>query len=105
MQDRVVKNYIGGKWVDSQGGKLQPVRNPATGEALAQVWLSTTADVDKAVEAAHKAFHDWRRTPPPMRARLLFRLHHLMEEQFEELSRMVTMENGKTLDEARGEVR
>ena len=105
MQDRIVQNYIGGQWVNAQGGKLQPILNPATGETLGQVWLSTAADVDRAAQAAHKAFQEWRRTPPPVRARALFRLHHLMEENLEELTRIVTLENGKTLDEARNEVR
>lgn len=55
MQDRVVKNYIGGKWIDLHSGRLQPVHNPATGETLAQVCLSTAADVEDAVQAVQRA--------------------------------------------------
>jgi len=57
------------------------------------------------VEGAKEAFPDWRKTPPLARVRCLFRLKELMEERFEELSRIQTMEHGKTIDESRGETR
>lgn len=99
-----VKNYIGGEWVDSEG-KIKDVVNPTTCKVIAKVPISTKDETDAAVEAAKEAFPDWRRTPPLARARCLFRLKELMEENFEELSRIQTMEHGKTIDESRGETR
>jgi len=99
-----LKNYIGGKWVESKGEVIDVV-NPATCKVIAKVPISTTDELNAAVETAKKAFPEWRRTPPLARARCLFRLKELMEERFEELSRIQTMEHGKTIDESRGETR
>ncbi|MGD8506510.1 MAG: CoA-acylating methylmalonate-semialdehyde dehydrogenase [Candidatus Bathyarchaeota archaeon] len=99
-----LKNYINGEWVESKG-KLVDVVNPAKCKAIARVPISTREETDAAVEAAKEAFPEWRRTPPLARARCLFRLKELMEERFEELSRIQTMEHGKTIDESRGETR
>src|SRR5699024_12493576 len=62
-----VKNFIGGKWVASTSEKVEPVYNPATGEVIAEVPLSTTAELDEAVQVADKAFQDWRKKPVPQR--------------------------------------
>jgi malonate-semialdehyde dehydrogenase (acetylating) / methylmalonate-semialdehyde dehydrogenase len=99
-----VKNYINGEFVDSKGPMLD-VTNPATGKVIAKVPDSTKEEFDAAVKAAHEAFPDWRRTTPVARARMLFRLKNLLEEHFEELSRVQTMEHGKAIDESRGETR
>jgi len=99
------KNYINGEWVASKSDRIIEVTNPATGEVLAEEVLSTPEEAVAAVEAAHEAFWEWRETPPYTRARYMFRLKEAMEERFEEIARMVTMENGKNIDEARGEVR
>jgi len=99
-----LKNYADGMWVESQG-ETRDVVNPATGRVIARVPISTRDELNDAVEAAKVAFPDWRRTPPLARARCLFRLRELMEENFEELSRIQTMEHGKTIDESRGETR
>jgi len=99
-----LKNYIGGEWVESKGETLDVV-NPATCQIIAKVPMSTKDEVDLAVEAAKEAFEDWRRTPPVARARYLFRLKELLEENFEEISRVQTQEHGKTIDESRGETR
>ena len=99
----VMRNYIDGEWVESRG-ELAEVVNPATCKLIAKVPISTSEDVKGAVDAAKKAFPEWR-TPPLARARCLFRLKGLMEEHFEELSRIQTMEHGKTIDESRGETR
>jgi malonate-semialdehyde dehydrogenase (acetylating)/methylmalonate-semialdehyde dehydrogenase len=99
------KNFIDGKWVEVQGRDKLPVFNPATGETLGEVPLSSAEDVDRAAQAAARAFQDWRRTPATDRVQYLFRLKNLMEEHFEELARSITLENGKILDEARGEMR
>jgi len=99
-----LRNYIGGEWVESEGD-LVDVVNPATCKVIAKVPISTRDEINAAVEAAKEAFPEWRRTPPLARARCLFRLKELMEERFEELSRIQTMEHGKTIDESRGETR
>ena len=93
----VLKNYIGGKWVAAHADKTLDVRNPATTEILAKAPLSKAADIDDAVRAAREAFPEWRKTPPLERARYFFRLKNLLEERFEDLSRTLTTEHGKTL--------
>src|SRR3970282_2699139 len=99
------RNYIGGSWRQPAASETLNVLNPATGEVLARVGLSTAEEVDRAVQGARAAFPDWRRTPAVERVQYLFKLRDLLEQDFEELSRTVTLENGKTLEEARGEVR
>ncbi|MFQ5996292.1 MAG: CoA-acylating methylmalonate-semialdehyde dehydrogenase [Dehalococcoidales bacterium] len=101
---KTIKNFIGGEWVESKG-EIKDVVNPATGKIIARVPISTKEEMDAAVEAAREAFPDWRRTTPLSRARRLFRLKELLEENFEELSRIQTQEHGKTIDESRGETR
>jgi len=104
MEYGTLKNYIDGEWVES-AGELLEVDNPATGEVIARVPLSTAEEVGQAVAAAKAAFWEWRETPPLVRARYMFRLKALMEEHFEDLARTIVKEHGKILDEARGEVR
>ncbi|MBE3552636.1 MAG: aldehyde dehydrogenase family protein, partial [Kyrpidia tusciae] len=104
VQEMRLKNFIGGMWQVSQTDQVLPVPNPATGELLAEVPLSTAADVDRAVRAAREAFESWREVPVVERARVMFRWRELLVQRVEELARLVTTENGKTLDDARGEV-
>ncbi len=101
---RTLKNYIDGEWVESKG-EIIDVVNPATYQTIAKVPISTGEEMDAAVEAAKAAFPDWRRTTPVARARYLYRLKELLEENFEEVSRIQTQEHGKTIDESRGETR
>ncbi|RLB01537.1 MAG: methylmalonate-semialdehyde dehydrogenase (CoA acylating) [Deltaproteobacteria bacterium] len=101
---KVLKNFIGGEWIESKG-QLVDVVNPATCKVIAKAPISTEEELNAAVEAAKEAFPIWRRTPPLARARYLFRLKELLEEHFEEISRIQTMEHGKTIDESRGETR
>ncbi len=101
----ILKNYIDGEWVESESEKLQDVINPATGEVIAKVPLSTPAEVERAITAAQEAFREWRETPPIRRARYFFALKNLLEEKFEDLSKTLVQEMGKTIDEARGELR
>ncbi len=100
-----LRNYIGGEWLAVENADYLDLINPATGESLGRVPLSTRSEVDAAVDAAKTAFPAWRRVPPVQRARFLFRLKNLLEEHFEEIARLVTEENGKTLDESRGSLR
>jgi malonate-semialdehyde dehydrogenase (acetylating)/methylmalonate-semialdehyde dehydrogenase len=100
----LVRNYIDGEWVESKG-EIKDVVNPAKDETIGKVPVSTREEIDDAVKAAQAAFPDWRRTTPVARARCLFRLKELMEENFETISRIQTQEHGKTIDESRGESR
>lgn len=100
----MVKNFINGEWVESKGEVIDVV-NPAMGKTIARVPISTKDELDAAVAAAKAAFPDWRTTTPLARTRCLFRLKELLEEHFEELSRVQTQEHGKTIDESRGETR
>jgi malonate-semialdehyde dehydrogenase (acetylating)/methylmalonate-semialdehyde dehydrogenase len=101
----VLRNFIGGRWVETRAREFLDVYNPARGEVIARTPLSTGEDLDAAVLAAKKAFPAWRDTPAVARARALFRFRQLLEENFEELARTVTTEHGKTIDESRGSVR
>ncbi|MEZ0371895.1 MAG: CoA-acylating methylmalonate-semialdehyde dehydrogenase [Candidatus Sericytochromatia bacterium] len=100
-----LKNYINGEFVDSHTNEFLDVLNPSTNEVLAQVPVGTQADLDAAVAAAKAAFKPWRKTPPAERAKYIFKFRNLMEENFEEIARLVTQEHGKTIVEARGDVR
>src|SRR6266446_6719279 len=98
-------NYIGGDWIAGASTEVSKVINPATGEVMAEVPLADASDVNKAVEAAAAAFPAWRQTPPQDRIQYLFRFRQALETHFEEIARITTMENGKTLTEARAELR
>jgi malonate-semialdehyde dehydrogenase (acetylating) / methylmalonate-semialdehyde dehydrogenase len=100
---RVLDNYINGAWVKSSGTTLLDVKNPATGEVLAKVPLSTGNDVDRAVSAARAAFPAWAATPPVQRARYLFKMKGLFEQHKEEIAQLCTSEHGKTLNESRND--
>ncbi|MGE6378472.1 CoA-acylating methylmalonate-semialdehyde dehydrogenase [Peribacillus muralis] len=99
-----LKNHINGEWVDSNGTEVEEVINPATGKIIAYVPLSLKSDVDQAVQAAHNSYQAWSLVPVPNRARLLYKYLLLLQEQKEQLAEIITMENGKTLKDARGEV-
>ncbi|WP_175987697.1 CoA-acylating methylmalonate-semialdehyde dehydrogenase [Bacillus sp. Marseille-Q1617] len=99
-----LKNFINGKWVDAKTDHYQSVPNPATGEELAQVPISSKQDVDDAVNTAKEAFQSWSRTPVPKRARILFKYQQLLVENWDELAKLITEENGKSFKEAYGEV-
>src|SRR5579884_2461057 len=98
-------NYAGGSWLRSTATEYLPVINPATTERLAGVPAGTKDDVDAVVRAAAAAFPGWRRTPPEDRIQYLFKLKQLLEDHVEDLARICTMENGKTLVESRAEIR
>jgi malonate-semialdehyde dehydrogenase (acetylating) / methylmalonate-semialdehyde dehydrogenase len=105
MTLQLMRNYINGEWVESDSTVIGDVWNPAMGEKIARVAYGTAKDVDRAVKAARAAFAEWRDTPPLSRARYLFRLKNAFEENFEEIARTLTIEQGKAIDESRGEVR
>ncbi len=101
---KLLKNYINGQWIASNRTEDLEVPNPATKEVLARVPISTKEDLDKAVEAAQTAFQTWKNVPVPKRARVMYKFHHLVTENHEELAKLVVQENGKAFKEAYGEV-
>ena len=104
-QETLLKNFVGGKWEPASGASVIAVRNPATGDVLAEAPLSGAADVAKAVDAASKALQGWRRTPVGDRIQPLFRLKALLDANFTEIAKLVTQECGKTLAESEGELK
>ncbi|MFG6118636.1 aldehyde dehydrogenase family protein [Thalassobacillus sp. B23F22_16] len=102
--EKKLVNYIDGQWVLPDRNNYTAVVNPATGQTITKVPLSTENDVQAAVKSAKKAQKEWALVPAPQRAELLYRVGSMMKERKEHLSRLLTMENGKVLEEARGEV-
>ena len=97
--------YIGGQWVDSASGESYPIRNPAhRDQVLGTVQTATVEDAEKAVSAAADASAAWAATPAPQRGALLYRVYQLMRDRREEFARLITLEEGKSLPDARGEV-
>jgi lactaldehyde dehydrogenase/glycolaldehyde dehydrogenase len=96
--------FLGGRWLDAGDGGTRAVINPATGEAFAAVPEATRADAQEALAAAAAAQPSWEARPPIERAAYLHRIAALVREHKEELARLVTMEEGKPIGEARGEV-
>jgi succinate-semialdehyde dehydrogenase/glutarate-semialdehyde dehydrogenase len=96
--------YVNGEWIDAKSGETFAVFNPATGEELVRVPLMSEADAKAAVTAAHEAFKQWRTTTAKERATVLRRWYQLMQDNMEDLALLMTLEQGKPLAEARGEV-
>jgi len=101
----LVRHFIGGDWAASSASGITPVFNPSKGEVIAEIPAGSAEDVNRAVAVSRDAHGGWSQTPPVERARILFRYKHLLEENFEALARGVTREHGKTIEEARGDVR
>jgi malonate-semialdehyde dehydrogenase (acetylating)/methylmalonate-semialdehyde dehydrogenase len=99
-----VANYVNGEWVQAKGDE-HPVVDPATGEELRKFQYSTTEDVSDAIDIADEAYEEWRRTPPGERIQYLFELKRELNERQEEIARALSREHGKTVQEARGEIR
>ena len=101
-----LKNYINGKWVNSNSKEFLDVINPATQEVLAKVPCGkvTSKDIDEAVKSAHQAYLEWKDVPTMKRVQPLFKLKMLLEENKIEISKIITTECGKTLKESEGEI-
>ncbi|MEK9196913.1 aldehyde dehydrogenase family protein [Ureibacillus sp. 179-F W5.1 NHS] len=99
-----IRNFINGKWITDDGLETVPVVNPANGEQLATVPLSTKAQVDEAVAAAKRAQKSWALVPAPKRADFLYEIGYKLKEKKEHLAQILTKEMGKVIEEARGEV-
>lgn len=96
--------FIGGEWVEATGGSTFVVRDPATGAGLAQVQDATAEDGIRALDAAVSVQDEWAATPPRQRAEILRRAFDLLTERREDFALLMTLEMGKPLGEARGEV-
>ena len=96
--------YIDGKWCDSSSGKKLAVENPATEETIAEVSFGTREDCKRAVAAAAEALKSWMKLTPYDRAKVLKKTADLMRERADALARTMTMEQGKPVIEAKGEV-
>ncbi len=99
-----VRNYIGGTFVEAPGYNHLDVTNPADGSVISRVPLSPAAEVDRAVQAAKRAFPAWSSLPIKERVQVFFRYKALLEQNIEELSALITEENGKVDSEARAEI-
>jgi malonate-semialdehyde dehydrogenase (acetylating)/methylmalonate-semialdehyde dehydrogenase len=101
---RLLDNYIGGKWTPASGADELDVTNPATGDVLARVPLSSSSDLDAAVSAARAALPEWRKVSVIARSQKLFELREALTARKDELARSVTTEMGKTIVDGRAEV-
>jgi len=100
-----LKNYINGKWVKPESSGYLEVENPSTGEILGELPLSTAAEMDRAVAAAKAAFPGWSTTPVARRCDPMYRLAEMIRDQSENIARMITTEMGKSLPDARAEMK
>ncbi len=105
IESGTLLNFINGRWDVAAVSDTLPIHNPATGDVLAAAPLSSTVEVEKAVQAAGAALPAWRRTPPGDRIQPLFKLKALLDAQFSDIARVITQECGKTLSEAEGELK
>ena len=105
MTIRTLRNYINGEWAEHENDGYLDVENPSTGEAIARVPLSTTSAANEAIAAAKEAFPAWAATPVSRRVEPLFRLAGLIRENEETLARSIAEEMGKSLPDARAEIK
>ncbi len=102
----IYQNYIGGQWTSTESGRTYPITSPASNDTvLGEFQTSTPDDARRAVAAAQEALEGWANTPAPVRAQTLYRALDIMGRRSEELARTITLEEGKPLADARGEVR
>ena len=98
-----VKNFINGSWLEASGKEVE-IESPYFGETIGAVQLSTSADVDKAVAYAKKAFPAWKATPIKERTQIMFRFREILYRDIQSISQTISLENGKTLAESKAEI-
>src|SRR5580693_6142555 len=96
--------FIDGQWTKAAGGRSIPVVNPATGDSIGSVAHADKSDLDRALEAADKGFRQWRRVSAFDRSKLMRKAADLLRERADKIAPLLTMEQGKPLPEAKGEV-
>ena len=101
---KTIHNYINGEISPSKSGNSQDVFNPATGDVIGQVDLSTAAEVEAAIQNAKDAYPAWSNLTPAKRARVMFKYKTLLEDNADDIARMISEEHGKTHDDALGEI-
>ena len=102
---QIHKNYIGGRWIDSVSGQHYPVVNPAhTSQVIGQFQASLPQDADNAITAATDAAQAWANTPAPQRGAALYKTLDIMALRTDELAKTITIEEGKPIMDAVGEV-
>ncbi|MBV1841576.1 CoA-acylating methylmalonate-semialdehyde dehydrogenase [Photobacterium ganghwense] len=99
----VISHFIAGETVSHSGTTID-VYNPAMGESIRQVEMGTTETVQQAVEAAKRAYPAWSKTPPLKRARVMFAFKQLLEENQDQIARLISEEHGKTIEDSLGEL-
>ena len=101
---QLIGNFINGKLTASASTRTAPIFNPATGEQTKSVSLSTVSETEAAIGVAQTAFETWRKITPLNRARVMFRFKALMEDNIDQLAQMITLEHGKVISDAKGEL-
>ena len=100
------KNYIGGRWVESVSGRTYPIYNPAAkATEVGRFQTSGAEDALQAAAAAHEALAGWSDTPAPVRAGFLFRALEILRRRGDDIARTITIEEGKPLADAQGEIK
>jgi malonate-semialdehyde dehydrogenase (acetylating) / methylmalonate-semialdehyde dehydrogenase len=105
MEIPIIKNYINGKWVEAEREGYFEVKNPSTGQIIAKTPLSTSAETNRAIEAAYRAFPGWSGTPVSRRVQYLFDLLAFLRRNEEQICRTIVEEVGKSLADARAELK
>ena len=100
----IIPQFINGEYLPGQSTESQSIVDPATQQHLAKLPYSSEADIERAIEGAEKAFASWRKVPVPERARLMLRYQHLLKAHHDELAEILAQDNGKTFEDAKGDV-
>jgi malonate-semialdehyde dehydrogenase (acetylating) / methylmalonate-semialdehyde dehydrogenase len=100
----LAKNYVNGKWVESKGKVFFESRNPATQEVVRKVPQTSKDEFDNAVAVAKETYKTWKNVPVMTRIRYMLEYQKLLKDNSEELAKLITLEHGKTLIDARGDV-
>ncbi|MDP2071335.1 CoA-acylating methylmalonate-semialdehyde dehydrogenase [Methylotenera sp.] len=104
MSNKIIGHYINGQHIAGTSGRFSDVYNPATGEVQAQLCNATAQETEAAISAAQAAFPAWSSMPALRRARIMFRFKTLLDEHANDLAKAISLEHGKTISDARGEV-
>lgn len=102
---KIMKNYINGKWEESASTNYIDVTNPSTGESIAKVPVSTAEETDRGVKAADSAFEKWKKTPVSTRTSYLFKLQQYLNEDCDELAKLISLECGKSMVDSQAEMK
>jgi len=97
-------HFVGGCRIEGQSERYGDVYNPATGEIIRRVPLASKGEVQSIIGNAAKAFPDWAQTPPARRVQVLYRFRELLLKQLDEVAEILSLEHGKTLDDAKGSI-